>query len=68
MALAVGAALAVLLGVCVRLAGANVMGIDLGSEFMKVRSGDDDEIAQLSALLAGWLADCLIDLVDRSIG
>lgn len=32
----VGAALALLLGVCVRLAAANVMGIDLGSEFMKV--------------------------------
>lgn len=38
MALAVGAALALLLGVCVRLAAANVMGIDLGSEFMKVRA------------------------------
>lgn len=34
----VGAALALLLGVCVRLAAANVMGIDLGSEFMKVRA------------------------------
>lgn len=34
----VGAALVLLMGVCVRLAAANVMGIDLGSEFMKVRA------------------------------